>query len=222
MKIHIFIFFLVIILITNASAQQIALFEVNIGTNQSNLAVPMQINLDPLTFLPEDELVLYLLDGKTKQSIPFQVKSAETRTLHWLLMPNQKKLTYILEKGKKTKSHQELAIAKTEGKLIVKAGTKNLLNYQYETLYPPKGVDTIFKRNAFIHPLLSPHGQELTRIQPPDHYHHYGIWNPWTRVLFEGDTVDFWNLYDKKGTVRFANFTSQSSGQIFSEFEAVH
>ena len=41
---------------------------------------------------------------------------------------------------------------------------------------------------------MTPHGQVLTRIQPPDHYHHYGIWNPWTHTLFENDTVDFWNI----------------------------
>jgi hypothetical protein len=29
------------------------------------------------------------------------------------------------------------------------------------------------------------------RVQAPDHSHHYGLWNPWTKVLFEGDTVDF-------------------------------
>ena len=97
-----------------------------------------------------------------------------------------------------------------------------MLNYHYETVYPPAGSDTAYKRSAFIHPLWTPHGQELTRIQPPDHYHHYGIWNPWTYVLFEGDTIDFWNLKDRKGTVRFAEFTKVVEGQIFGEYEALH
>ncbi|WP_332910638.1 DUF6807 family protein [Algoriphagus boritolerans] len=26
--------------------------------------------------------------------------------------------------------------------------------------------------------MTSPSGQVLSRIQPPDHYHHYGIWGP--------------------------------------------
>jgi Methane oxygenase PmoA len=109
-----------------------------------------------------------------------------------------------------------------DGALTIQSPTKNLLRYWYETVYPPAGVDSSFKRSAFIHPLWTPHGQELTRIQAPDHYHHYGIWNPWTHVFFEGDTVDFWNIRGKKGTVRFGKFAAVTTGPVFSEFKAVH
>jgi len=80
----------------------------------------------------------------------------------------------------------------------------------------------VYKRSGFIHPLWSPHGQVLTRIQPPDHYHHYGIWNPWTHVAFEGDTIDFWNINSRQGTVRFADFVSVENGPVFAEFKALH
>src|SRR5690606_5760469 len=61
-----------------------------------------------------------------------------------------------------------------------------------------------YQRSGFIHPVRTLKGEQLTRIQPADHYHHYGIWNPWTQTVFRGDTVDFWNLRKKEGTVRFA------------------
>ena len=96
------------------------------------------------------------------------------------------------------------------------------MSYYHKTVYPPAGIDTNYKRSGFIHPLWTPHGQVLTNIQPKDHYHHYGIWNPWTHTLFEKDTVDFWNIKGKQGTVRFAKFISQSNGDIFSEFKALH
>ena len=130
-------------------------------------------------------------------------------------------VSYELVKGQNsvgTKMEGE----KKDGTLLLKRGNQNLLQYNFKTLYPPAGVDTAYKRSGFIHPLWSPKGQVLTRIQPPDHYHHYGIWNPWTHVLFEKDTVDFWNIGDKKGTVRFANFLSINEGPIFSEYEALH
>src|SRR5690606_1150856 len=111
---------------------------------------------------------------------------------------------------------------KKDGDLVISSGGKNLLQYRYETMYPPAGVDSIFKRSAFIHPLWSPHGQVLTRIQPPDHYHHYGIWNPWTHILFDGDTVDLWNLNRKHGTVRFAGFKAIEQGPVFSSYSALH
>lgn len=108
------------------------------------------------------------------------------------------------------------------GQLIIQADSVQLLTYQFATIYPPAGVDTVFKRSGFIHPLCTPHGQTLTRIQPPDHYHHYGIWNPWTRVFFEGDTVDFWNLAERLGTVRFGRFLNRTEETDFSEYEVLH
>lgn len=79
----------------------------------------------------------------------------------------------------------------------------------YTALCPvPEGVSPLFRRSGFVHPLWSPSGKVLTRVQPPDHYHHYGIWNPWTMTHIEGREVDFWNLAKGQGTVRFAGLES--------------
>lgn len=108
------------------------------------------------------------------------------------------------------------------GKLLITSGSDTLLAYQFETLYPPEGVDTLFKRSGFIHPLKTPSGKVLTRIQPEDHYHHYGVWNPWTHTLFEGDTLDFWNLYQNEGTVRFAGFEEIEQSDSEAAFKVLH
>ncbi len=63
--------------------------------------------------------------------------------------------------------------------------------------------------------LYAPHGQTLTRIQAPDHYHHYGIWNLRTHVLFEGKQVDFWNLNSKQRTVRLQTIIINRWGRFF-------
>ena len=111
---------------------------------------------------------------------------------------------------------------KVDSALTIFSGDQPLLTYQFRTVYPPKGIDTNYKRSGFIHPLYAPHGQVLTNIQPKDHYHHYGIWNPWTHTFFEGDTVDFWNIKGHQGTVRFVKFTSQKSNSKYSEYTALH
>ena len=85
-------------------------------------------------------------------------------------------------------------------------GKQPVLSYVHKETLPPAGVDSVFKRSAYIHPLYSPGGEVLTRIQAPDHWHHYGIWNPWTRTHFGEYKVDFWNLGDRQGTVRFAEY----------------
>jgi hypothetical protein len=125
-------------------------------------------------------------------------------------------------KGAAAKNLNSINTRIEDGALTIHDGDQNLLRYQFKTVYPPPGIDTAFKRSGFIHPLWTPHGQVLTRIQAPDHYHHYGIWNPWTHVLFEGDTVDFWNLKERKGTVRFNHFVSVTSGSAYAEYQALH
>ncbi len=95
---------------------------------------------------------------------------------------------------------------KQDSAVVISIGGSPVLSYFFETKYPPTGVDTAFRRSAFIHPLRTLKGHELTRLQPSDHYHHFGIWNAWTQVAYEGDTLDFWNLLKKEGTVRFAGF----------------
>jgi len=117
---------------------------------------------------------------------------------------------------------QQIELTDKDGSITFHTGNKNLLTYQYETVYPPAGQDSNYKRSGFIHPLYTPNGQVLTRIQPPDHYHHYGIWNPWTRTLFEKDTVDFWNIKGRQGTVRFAKFISRETGEDHAAFTALH
>ncbi len=117
---------------------------------------------------------------------------------------------------------QELKITSDTGSLTISNATRPLLTYQFKTVYPPNGIDTNYKRSGFIHPLYTPHGQVLTRIQPPDHYHHYGIWNPWTHTYFEGDSVDFWNIKGRQGTVRFAKFIYQNTSLLSSEFSVLH
>ncbi|WP_317236014.1 DUF6807 family protein [Niabella hibiscisoli] len=59
-------------------------------------------------------------------------------------------------------------------------------------------------------------------MNAPDHYHHWGLWNPWTHVRFENEVVDFWNLKDRKGTVRFSGFNAIEAGAVYSGFSALH
>ncbi|WP_194778523.1 DUF6807 domain-containing protein [Pararhodonellum marinum] len=92
-----------------------------------------------------------------------------------------------------------------------------LLTYQKAVAQVPDGVKEEFSKSGFIHPLNSPSGQTLTRIQPPDHYHHYGIWGPWTKTTIEGRAVDFWNLGDGTGRVDFGKLISKKTNKDFAE-----
>jgi hypothetical protein len=213
---------LFLVLLCGARAQRIATFSVDMSRAASGIDMPVSVNLDEVTFMPDSVLTLSEVVGGKKQSVPFQIEAGEHRVLYWVVKSGTaKKRTFELSKGTPAASNAVSATTK-DGAMIVHAGNNNLLSYYFKKVYPPAGVDTAYARSGFIHPLWSPHGQVLTRIQAPDHYHHYGIWNPWTHVLYQNDTVDFWNIGGKKGTVRFANFTAVTNGSVFSGFEALH
>jgi hypothetical protein len=98
---------------------------------------------------------------------------------------------------------QKVTLQETETGIDFMLGNQRVLTYQTAVEPVPEGVNADYAKSGFIHPLTSPSGQVLTRIQPKDHYHHYGIWGPWTRATIGGRLVDFWNLADHKGRVDF-------------------
>jgi len=221
-KVYALLSVLLFILTLSGSAQTIAGLKVSMPKATNGLAIPASVNLDEITFLADSTLSLVEVEGNKKTPVPFQIKQEGHRVLYWSVTPSSKKeVTYELVKTTPQKFNN-IMMVRNDSSFTIRSHQKNLLRYYYQTVYPPKGIDTNFKRSGFIHPLWTPHGQELTRIQAPDHYHHYGIWNPWTHVYFEKDTVDFWNIKGKQGTVRFAKLVSNTSGNIFSEFEALH
>lgn len=187
----------------------------------SGLDLIVSIDLADNQIPPDKPMTLFKVEDGERIVIPFQ---PDGDRMIWMIEGpvDTGVICYEVKYGEHITGLYKVEAARYNGKLVIKADSVNLLSYQFETVYPPPGVDSAFKRSAFIHPVWTPHGQVLTRIQPPDHYHHYGIWNPWTHVLFEGDTVDFWNLGKKQGTVRFAGFKNIVNGPVFSEFEALH
>lgn len=203
-----------VVLVVPAFTQQIATFKPQVA--QMNSGTPVSVNLAELPNVDASKVTLVEVSPKGKTPVPFQIDNG---TLCWIPKPGATE--YQLRKGK-ARASEGVAVIDKDGTLTLEASGKPLLRYQYATVQPPAGVDPSFQRSGFIHPLWSPRGQVLTRIQPKDHYHHYGIWNPWTHVLYEGDTVDFWNLRSRQGTVRFAKLESTTSGPVFGEYRVLH
>lgn len=190
-----------------------------------SMATPISVDLDGISDLQDSALVLQKLVGNKKISVPFQVEHGYHRFLWWTISSDggsgQQTQIFELSKGKRPPVTSSIDVRDENGALVLSEQGKNIMQYNYKTVYPPKGMDTVFKRSGYIHPLWSPSGHELTRRNPPDHPHHVGIWNPWTEVSFEGKIVDFWNLVKKQGTVRFSKFVSKTEGPVYSGFEAL-
>ncbi|WP_346237260.1 PmoA family protein [Niabella insulamsoli] len=185
---------------------------------------PMQLDLNAITHIADSSLQLFETTGGKRMAIPFQIEAmGNTRILHWLITPSpEKNRVFEIIRSTTGSALPSIGIDEQGGAFTIVDNGKPLLQYHSETVYPPEGVDTAYKRSGFIHPLNTPAGHALTRINAKDHYHHWGMWNPWTHVLFEKDTVDFWNLRDRKGTVRFEGFSAIEKGTVYAGFSALH
>ena len=115
----------------------------------------------------------------------------------------------------------EIEIVQTEEGLTIAEEGRPVLTYRISEQMPPEGVDPLFRRSGFIHPLRSPGGEVLTQIQPRDHYHHYGIWAPWTKTRIGEREIDYWNLGKGEGTVRTRAILTSSTGPGHAAFTAL-
>lgn len=84
----------------------------------------------------------------------------------------------------------------------------------------PQGVDEIYERGGYLHPLYTPGGVAVTSDYPLDHAHHHGIWSAWTRTRFREHAIDFWNMGDKQGKVDFQVLEGTFRGPVFAGFTA--
>lgn len=158
-----------------------------------------------------------LLNGK--EVVPFDVDASSDKI--WFIHNTDRKGNYSIKVNAQSSSVAEtFSAVKKDGDLMLERGKTSLVGYRYGMYYPPKGVDSIFKKSGYIHPIITPKGDTLTRTNAPDHWHHYGVWGPWTHTRIDTTRVDFWNLGDGQGTVLFKEFNSVSNGAVSAGFNA--
>jgi len=188
--------------------------------NNNQISTPVNLDISKNVHAGGlNDLALYKVLGDNLISIPFQVDTMGVRSI-WFVSDTATSSQYVLKKKETENSVFNVEGVKKNGNLDLRFGDRSILTYRYGMKYAPEGVDSLYKKSGYIHPLLSPKGDTLTNIQPKDHYHHYGIWGPWTHTQINGEQVDFWNLRDGKGTVLFKEFKNSSSGEVFASFMA--
>ena len=165
------------------------------------------------------ELRLRAEDGNT---YPVQV-DAEGRG-HFILdrLPADAEVTLTLESAPGA-GGPEVAALDRPGAVAFEVGGRPVLRYNADVTDPPRpDIDPVYARGGYIHPIMSPAGVMVSGDYPPDHLHHHGIWASWTRTLFQGEQVDFWNVADRQGDVVPVALDSTWSGRVFGGFKARH
>lgn len=190
------------------------------------LPIPISVPLDHIDLSANNDSLcvnIYRQSKGNKIKLKSQLQQGDEHRLWFVpdmpIPPNEKVNFIINTETCQTLPVPEADIAVDAENIHVLAASKGVLDYRYAMKEAPENVNPIYGKSGYIHPLYSPNGNVLTRIQPPDHYHHYGIWNPWTKTKVNGQEVDFWNLASGQGTVKYAGLLSSSSGEVFSGFK---
>ncbi len=186
---------------------------------------PVCLSLQGRQIPATDGLKFWEVSEGTRKNIPFQIYDGQ---IHWILegsTPAGNKRIFQLTSSSEN-SHEapkiQVHTTRSEATVQMEIGGKDVLHYRVDEMPAPDGQSPLYQRAGYLHPLYSPSGEVLTRIQPPDHFHHYGIWNPWTKTHFEGREVDFWNLYKGQGTVKVKGQPRRISGPVFGEIISTH
>ncbi len=214
------LFILTVGLNAEAQKEELLHFTVDAGLYQ-RINTPVSVSLDGITII--DTLTYQLVEkvnGKLVEK-PFQMETAYNTVLWFILdgaTASGKTREYFLNQKPNKNFGNKITTEVTGTGIILRNSNSEILNYQTAVHYPPAKVDTAYRRSGFIHPVTTPSGNVLTRLDAPDHYHHFGIWNPWTKVKIGDHVTDFWNLASKQGTVRFAGINSIVSGPVYGGF----
>ncbi len=175
--------------------------------------VPVSIDMNKIPFtgfqlLNDDNKVVYQTDFYSN-------------TIKFIHNPEYS-LNYIIKKSTVETGDEVISeVVENNGNLQLAQNNIPVLQYKYGINKLVDKRDSVYRKSGYIHPLLTPSGDTLTRINPPDHKHHYGIWAPWTHTRIDTTRVDFWNLGKAEGTVLFKEFSEINEGEIFGSFTAV-
>lgn len=206
-------------------SQPIASFTVDAGIYQRENALVSVVIGNKLN-LSDKSLQLFEVMGSELKPTPFQIKSVDVVELWWVLdgvTANNQSRRYELHAGDATSPPApNRQLEKDSTSYLFLNQTQQALKYNFALAPVASGVDIAFSRSGYVHPLFSPSGKTLTYIQPPDHIHHYGLWNAWTRTQFKNRPVDFWNLGQKQGRVDYIATIHTLTGDIFSSLKVLH
>jgi len=164
-------------------------------------------------------LVLQRLD--TGQRVDIQRSQSDPQQAAWILdgrlARGQARRYRLFATSIPQRSSNTVSCRDTNRALKLSVSGHPVLTYHTAVVVPPAGLDPVFSRSGFIHPLITPSGQVVTADFPADHAHQHGIFFAWKQTEFEGRPVDFWNQADRTGHVEHVQVNHDQSGPVFAE-----
>jgi hypothetical protein len=96
---------------------------------------------------------------------------------------------------------ERLRLIESDAAITVTRGETPVVVYNKQSPPVPTGIDPIYRRSGFLHPVASPAGHVVTATFPFDHAHQHGVFTAWVNTTYADRSVDFWNLAGGTGRV---------------------
>ncbi len=201
-----------------AVARDSVVVEVKAGDHERH-HVPIVFPLPPRL---ADAKAIWLQQLDSGEQRPVQRTATKPPQAVWMLhdrLPAHQARSYRLSASRFDRDRKTAVTCTDDGRAVtVNVRGKTVLTYHTAVVPPPNGLDAVYRRSGFIHPLQTPSGRVLTAAFPADHPHQHGIFNAWVKTKFDGRPVNFWDQAGGTGTVEHVEVTSLSSGPVFGEF----
>lgn len=165
---------------------------------------------------------LQLRDEKTGETLPLQIGPDREAWAVLPTVPADRVLRYRIEPALRPSAPDRVVASREVSRVRVTVDGRPAFTYVGEPGPLPAGIEEVFLRGGYIHPVLTPAGHRVTEDYPPNHKHHHGIWAAWTSTRVGGRAPDFWNMGDRKGLVEFERLGHAWSGPLVAGFETRH
>jgi hypothetical protein len=170
--------------------------------------------------LPADAPKSAALRDANGRSLPLQIDADGTARFVVPFHRAREPLTFALTSGSGM-PREGVAVAPDRGDLRLSVGGQPVFYFRQDRDAVPRAdIKPHLLRAGYLHPVFSPTGRVVTDDYPSNHVHHHGIWTPWTKAVFQGRTVDFWNMQEKKGLEDLVSLDRTWSGPVHGGFAA--
>ena len=174
--------------------------------------------------LPSEARGALALETDGGELLPLQVDDAGEG---WFVLPRLAQgetVTYkLVLRGEPDPLTPWVEVLPERGRLRLSLDGQPVFFYQAEERgFTRPDLNPLIKRGGFIHPVMAPSGKVVSQSYPTGHPHHQGIWSPWTRTVFAGENIDFWNMHRGNGKVEFEEIDKTWSGPVQGGFKTRH